>query len=268
MSANPAPNAAIAPWSATARASSVTPAAARRGAVERNSSNFSYRERSAGGSVGRLLRSRIRRFVLSTSTVLAAGLGLAGVIGLPQALSKWESAWPIWALGVLAVGLLILRAWSEYRQQTYSPQWISSMFWKEFDNEGTREARKLAAKALKAYDGEKLRVALSEKDPDKNHPDLVNIDEALDFFEDLGFYVEGDQISPEVAHQAFYYWIEGYYLSARDYIMFRQKSSPTMWDHFRPLYEVASEVEASKVKDRKALDHKDLQKFLEGEIAL
>jgi hypothetical protein len=34
MSANPAPNAAISPWSATAHASSATPAAARRGAAE------------------------------------------------------------------------------------------------------------------------------------------------------------------------------------------------------------------------------------------
>lgn len=113
-----------------------------------------------------------------------------------------------------------------------------------------------------------MRLALEKKDPDLEHPDLVNIDDALDFFEDLGFYVEGDQISPEVAHQAFYYWIEGYYTAARQYIEFRQKTSPTAWDHFKPLYDITSEVEASKVKDKKTPDETELQKFLEGEIAL
>jgi hypothetical protein len=195
-------------------------------------------------------------------------LGLAGLIGLPNELDKWKSAWPIWAIGVVAVGLLALRAWSEYRQQTYSPKWISSMFWNEFDSESTKEARYLAAKTLKAYEGEKLRLALGKKDPDLEHPDLVNIDDALDFFEDLGFYVEGDQISPEVAHQAFYYWIEGYYTASKEYIEFRQKTSVTTWDHFKPLYEVTSEVEARKVKDKRNLDETELSKFLEGEIAL
>jgi hypothetical protein len=218
--------------------------------------------------MGRLFWSRLRRVVLSTSTVLAAGLGLAGLIGLPKELNTWTSTWQIWAVGVLAAGLLTLRAWSEYRQQTYSPQWMSSMFWNQFDDDSTKKARCLASKTLKAYGGEKLRLALEKKDPDLEQPDLVNIDDALDFFEDLGFYVEGDQISPEVAHQAFYYWIEGYYTAARQYIEFRQKTSPTAWDHFKPLYDITSEVEASKVKDKKTPDETELQKFLEGEIAL
>jgi hypothetical protein len=218
--------------------------------------------------MGRLFWSRFRRVLLSTSTVLAAGLGLAGLIGLPDKLNTWASTRLIWVVGVLAVVLLVLRAWSEYRQQTYSPQWMSSMFWNQFDDDSTKDARILAAKTLKAYEGEKLRLALGSKDPDLEHPDLVNIDEALDFSEDLGFYVEGDQISPEVAHQAFYYWIEGYYTAAKEYIAFCQKTSPTAWDHFKPLYDVTSEVEVSKVKDKKDLDEKELRKFLEGEITL
>jgi hypothetical protein len=225
--------------------------------------------------MGKLFWSRFRRALLSTSTVLAAGLGFAGVIGLtkdviglPKDFITGTFAWPFYALGIVAAGLLALRAWSEYRQQTYDPKWISSMFWNEFDSESTKAARCLAAKTLRAYEGEKLRLALATKDPYLEHPALTNIDDALDFFEDLGFYVEGDQISPEVAHQAFFYWIEGYYLASKEYIEFCQKTSKTAWDHFKPLYEVTSEVEATKVKDRQDLNEAELRRFLDGEIAL
>jgi hypothetical protein len=222
--------------------------------------------------MGRLFWSRFRRALLSTSTVLAAGLGLAGIIGLikdlPKDVTTGTFGWPLYAIGIIVICLLGLRAWSEYRQQTYDPKWMSSMFWNEFDSEWTQAARCSAAKTLKIYGGEKLRLALKAENLDLEHPNLVNIDDTLDFFEDLGFYVEGDQISPEVAHQAFFYWIEGYYLASKDYIEFCQKTNTTAWDHIKPLYEVTREVEAKKVKKRKTLNESEMRRFLEGEIAL
>jgi hypothetical protein len=89
----------------------------------------------------------------------------------------------------------------------------------------------------------------------------------LIFFDELAFYVKGDQITPETAHQSFYYWIEGYYNSAREYIEYYQKESPTVWEHVKYLYDITSEVE--KIRSRsnftQTLDDKQVNSFLESE---
>ena len=61
-----------------------------------------------------------------------------------------------------------------------------------------REERAVAAKAILDFKG---RLANLEQ----NRDELSVIDDVLDFFEDVGFYERGDQISPEVAHHHFYH---------------------------------------------------------------
>src|SRR5947209_5528881 len=140
-----------------------------------------------------LFWSRWRRWWVSASAVLAAGLSAAGLIGLVKDVNSWmtqgtgkpEFSWSAWVgLALLVAGMFIfLRSYAEYRQRTYDPKWIGD-FSKQFDEPLMVKARALASTTLLSKQGELKRL-------DK---ELENIEDVLDFFDQLGFYVYGDQI--------------------------------------------------------------------------
>jgi hypothetical protein len=94
---------------------------------------------------------------------------------------------------------------------------------------------------------------------------LEDIDDVLDFLEDIGFYVHGDQISPEVAHHHFYHWIRGYYFAARDYIEAWQEQESESWRHIKELFETTRELETTG-KGRTTLTGEQISEFLDSEI--
>ncbi len=149
-----------------------------------------------------LFWSRWHRWWVSASSVLAAGLSAAGLIGLTKDLSDWIYSgsdksgpiWSIWIAAALLVGglFIFVRSHAEYRKRTFDPKWISE-FSKQFGEESMMKARALASQTLIDRQG-KLRT---------NDITLDNIDDVLDFWDEVGFYVYGDQITPEFAHQTF-----------------------------------------------------------------
>lgn len=168
----------------------------------------------------------------------------------------------LWGLIVAAIVTLILLAiqWRfEYRKRTYDPTWALK-FDDLFVSNQMRERRSRAAVVLKTK-------ASQSRDPTFRSKE---IDEILDFFEDLGFYMRGDQITPEVTHHAFFYWIDGYYSATRDYIEMSQHASPTHWEFVSELFETTFEVEMkrSKGKCKRFLDANELSIFLDEEGAL
>jgi hypothetical protein len=80
------------------------------------------------------------------------------------------------------------------------------------------------------------------------------VDDVLDLLDDIGFLVQGNQISHWVAYQYFSYWVQLYYEAARDYINHVQEreESPSIWEHVPDLYCDLMEIEVHKVRsDRK-----------------
>jgi hypothetical protein len=83
--------------------------------------------------------------------------------------------------------------------------------------------------------------------------EYADIDDVLDFFDDLGFFVRGHQISPEIAHQFFYEWIRGYYAwTADSYIRVTQNDYPTQWEYVHQLYSLTSDIESKRLKKSNA----------------
>jgi len=153
-------------------------------------------------------RYRLRRFIACSSRVLLiGGPAIVGVGVAAWIKSQTGISWWIIGGAMVGVGLLMCQAWFEYRHRTYEPTWAFRFDDRFYGNE-IMDARFRAAKALKDNPG---RI-------ERTDAELEEIDDLLDFLEDLGFYQRGDQISPEVAHHHFYYWIRAYYLAARDYI--------------------------------------------------
>jgi hypothetical protein len=129
-----------------------------------------------------------------------------------------------------------------------------------YGSKNMRETRARAALSLKQNAGQ-LR----------SH-DFVSadIDGVLDFFEDVGFYLRGDQMTPEVAHHYFHYYFRGYYCAAREYIETQQEKEPAYLEHVHYLFDTIHEIEIERGKGRhkKHLDHEALTTFLDGEISL
>ena len=98
---------------------------------------------------------------------------------------------------------------------------------------------------------------------------LDPIDDVLDFFEDIGFYERGGQISPETAHHHFYHWLRIYRQAARPYIEAWRKDEPARWKHIDDLFETASEVEmeeAGCTRSEITLSCDKLDEFLKQEM--
>jgi hypothetical protein len=143
--------------------------------------------------------------------------------------------------------------------RTYDPTW-AFRFDDRFYEDEMRKIRSKAASLLKNNQG-KLR---------RTDPNLADIDDVLDFLEDLAFYQHGDQITPEVVHHHFYHWIRGYYLASRDYIGAWQDKEPTRWEHVAELFANTSVIENKRSKGRapKSLTEEQISIFLTEEIAL
>lgn len=235
--------------------------------------------RLEGGIVGwsmakiKIIR-RVRFLTACSATVVVAGGSLIGAIigGLfalvAVAVGSAPSTVPSWVIPIAlftvftVIGAVVaasFQAWSEYQRRTYDPA-IIFRFDDRFGSQDMRVARANAARILKSNQG-KLR---------DTNPAFAGIDDVLDFFDDLGFYVRGHQLTPEVTHHTFFHWIRGYYVAARDYIEVAQREEPLQWENIRELYETMGEIEAERTgrRETRAPTNSQITTFLDEEIAL
>jgi hypothetical protein len=138
---------------------------------------------------------RLRRLLASGSPVLfVGGIGLAGLAISSLKESSSLNPFVTWGLFALLLALLMFQMRAEYRRRTYDPTWILR-FDDKFDCEKMRSRRSKAAKAIRD-NRERLGCP---------NFSCAEIDDVLDFFEALGFFMQGDEITPEVVHHAFYH---------------------------------------------------------------
>ena len=134
--------------------------------------------------------------------------------------------------------LLLVRWWFEARKMNYSPELVMKHD-EIFNSEEMKKQRSIAAETLKNLKGKD-----GKDDVAKNEEKLrKNVDNILDFFETLGFYVKGDQMSAKVVHQYFYYWLCSYWAIARDYVNYRRKEEPEQWKHVEYLFKITCHLD-------------------------
>jgi hypothetical protein len=188
-------------------------------------------------------RTRIRRFLFYLSGTYLAVLSaiLVPAIGIWHATqnqfgasARHHTLW--WLIIGLLAGFLfiVLRNYLEYRRVIYDPHW-ALVFQDRFDNMKTE--RSAAAKILR---DSKADLGNFED------PELADIDDVLDFLEDIGLYQRADHISPELAHHHFFHWTRGYWQAARTYVQGWRNKEPARWNHVEELYETICDIELSE----------------------
>jgi len=217
-------------------------------------------------------RAKIKRFVFSLSggysfVFLALLVTTAGFVrqvlqgGSPTQNQSTDLRWLVpWVILGLFLGFVFvsLQTWLEYRRRTHDPTWILK-FQEQFNSLDKQRAK--ASKCL-------LKNRNHLNDLEQYEEELSDIDDVLDFLDDIGFYMEGDQISPEVAHHHFYHWIRGYWEASEAYVKAWQRKEPPRWNHVRRLYETVTQVEVHEsgfVRDQLILTPDKIAEFLEDE---
>jgi hypothetical protein len=220
-------------------------------------------------SASPLLQVKLTRFLSSVSGIYfavfsALCIPTAGLIAhFAQGVdgrclgNHWE------LVGALITGVLfgllfiVTQAYVAHRRSIYDPKW-GLRFQAIFDGMGQQRDR--AALILLHY---KKELAQTES----KKQDLDNIDEVLDFLDDLGFYLKGGHLSPEVAHHHFYHWIRGYTQAAKKYIEACRAKEPARWNHIAELVQATSAVELSESNGKIfELDASGIERFLNEEV--
>lgn len=207
---------------------------------------------------------KLKRLFLSIPTALALVLvGLCiSAFGLyrDQAKQPNVSHLTLWAaIGLLlAIIFLVIQTWAEYTHKTYDPTWILKY------QDMWDDSRLLRSEAAKVLSKNKDKLAKI----DEYESLLSPIDDALDILEDIGFYVKGNQISPEVAHHHFYHWIRGYWCASQEYVKAWRRKESARWQHLSKLYKETSDIECSIegcTEDKLWLKDSELAEFLKQE---
>ena len=167
-------------------------------------------------------------------------------------------------LGVLLFILIVIKTFLEYRRKTYDPTLIFQ-FQKEFD--ALEKIRAGAAHVCMSFlqfpeDSRQWKL-IDKKEQEKLEP-------VLDFFEDLGFYLEGNQFSDEVTHHHFFHEIRGWYSNLESYIAYYREARHqyAAYENVQPLYERVPRIEKKHKRPILWL-HSDNEKleFLKEECA-
>ena len=195
------------------------------------------------------LWAKLRRAFTSipTADLLAAILVVVAIFTIAATLVAGNRYAPLtWiallaaiAIGIILVGLLVIKTGLEYRRRTYDPI-LTFEFQRMFDS--LEEARCEAAKVCKSFldipPQSRKWEAVPKRDREKVEP-------VLDFLEDLGFYLQGDQFSDEVVHHTFFHWIRGWYSNLECYVEYYRTVEDEMaaYEHIETLHARVSEIE-------------------------
>jgi hypothetical protein len=82
--------------------------------------------------------------------------------------------------------------------------------------------------------------------------------------------MNGDQITPEVAHHWYHYWLRGYYPAGYKYMAAKQKEDPTQWKFVEKLLCATTQIEFEMNKNttKDLLKGDRLSDFLNEEIGM
>lgn len=205
---------------------------------------------------------RVQRWLASASSAALAllSLSIAALSIVINASARVSGQLFVFlTVAVVAALVFVLQTQFEYLRRTYDVTLAERV---QDDWLKSKTERSIAATLLR---DEGPRLA------DINHyrAKLDPIDDVLDILEDLGFYLQGSQISPEVAHHFFYHWIRGYWYAARPYIEAWQREEPARWNRFRSLFDKTSEFESfveDVPREKLILNQAGIGSFLDEEI--
>jgi hypothetical protein len=228
---------------------------------------------------GIIKSARKRRCVssLPTGDVIATIAAIATIAPVAITIFSGNMKGSLIALLVVVVIGMVFLVWmvkektqSEYKRRTFDPASIAFLQ-DAFDQLEKGGGRNRAAEVCLNF----LKMEGEEKNRWKQIPkaEREEVEPVLDFFEDAGYYLNGDIFSDELAHHNFFHWIRGWYSILKTYIEFYQEEKDhedekTTYCWIESLYRRTAEIEKEGTHKPKLWLAKldDKQAFLESEM--
>ena len=165
------------------------------------------------------------------------------------------------------VVVLILKTFVEYRHKKYDFELVF-IFDEAFEKLIPKRVE--AVEVCKKYLDLKSQKGDVEKWGEMEAKEREKVEPVLDFFEDIGFYLHGNQISDEVAHHHYYHWVLGYWSVLESYVEFYHKhdpnGEPSAYVWIQPLFERLCEIEKTRPVPKTFLkSYEDKMDFLNEE---
>jgi hypothetical protein len=195
-------------------------------------------------SVTRALREGYISLLVGIAVTVAGWFVSKGLTTPPDPRSILAEWFPEIVIGFLILAFLIfVKTRVEFRKDQYDVG-VALQYSDKFDL--MRAIRVDAAESLAEYKGQLHKIK-------KLKQELESIDDVLDFLDDLGFLVLGDQISNRVAHHFFYYWIRGYWEASKSYIWAWQQfpGEELRWNYIERLFAITDDVESRLSRRRR-----------------
>jgi hypothetical protein len=158
----------------------------------------------------------------------------------------WES---ITAVGTMALAGVALLAWYS-QNKSFKLTLGADLLMKldeRFQKPNFKQSRAEAASSL------------------RDHDDEGRAEDVFDFFDTMGLFVRRGALDKEFVHNAFFHWINLYWVAGRDHIRRRQSVSKELWCDFEYLYRKVLEIE--KRRDPRSKDIELSQSSLEDYLA-
>jgi hypothetical protein len=179
-----------------------------------NQSNGMSKHRS---SDGRKVKQFIRHISGGALVMLAASIG--------GSITMLVNNFSAWAILLVLVGGILMTVIVVHNHTKDRIQDLASKFSAEFKSEHMRMKRRGAAKYWLAKQG-----------------DGEDLDEVLDFFQDIGYAFKKGEIDGHTVRHDFYTWLQLYWESFYDYILDAHKEVD-VWGDIFPLYQITRKID-------------------------
>jgi len=96
----------------------------------------------------------------------------------------------------------------------------------------------------------------------------VEVEDVLDFFDEVAFLVRSGVLTKKMVWHEFYHWVRLYWQAAGKYVIERRLEEPAVWEDLYWLYPKLNDIEKKKYPChyKEKLTEKDLKKFLKEEF--
>jgi hypothetical protein len=182
----------------------------------------------------------------------------------------WASVIGASIVAAFLIAMIVAKTILEYKRRKFDSSLITG-FQRQFDKLWDDGIRDKAARSCLMFLNVKSEKPERERWAKVNMAERQQIEDVLDFFEDLGFYLNGDEFSDKVVHHHFHHWIRGWFSVLETYIDYyqniRKEKSAYIW--IAPLYHRVTEIEKCEAQPKLKLESVDAKiEFLREERVL
>jgi hypothetical protein len=160
-------------------------------------------------------------------------------------IKMWSDVWgPILVAIVTLVGVYV--AYRALRSQIQSSKETLNALEKQIEFSNKSLSINLTLEFEKKFNDDKFEELRKKANESIRNKTFSDVDGVLDFFETLALLVKNNAVDEEIVWHTFFWWIRGYWVTTKDYILKEQEKDPSVWEDLNYLFKKITAIEKNK----------------------